>query len=169
MLVYEKESGGARHLFGNYSGNVPTADDPQLTYKDYDGDVISPVANDTYVDGGSADGVQRIKRLSDGKIVNVFIGDHAIIGEVVTPKVVKKIAVTTKPTKLEYAKNDTLDLTGMVVTGTYSDGDTFTIASDAYTTSPVDGATLDTAGSVTVTVTHTASSKTASFKVTVTE
>lgn len=167
MLIYEKTVDNATHLYGTL-GNIPGNSDNQLVYKDYDGDTLTIVAGDSYVDGGSANGIQRIVRLSDGKDVNVFIGDDCVIGQVVTPKVIKKIVITTKPTKLEYVVDDKLDLTGLVVSAVYADGDTVALES-GYTTSPADDSTLDTAGTVKVTVTHTESSKTASFNVTVTE
>jgi len=85
MLVYEKKvaEGGElkRHLFGTL-GNIPADADVQLTYKDNNGSAITPVANDKYVDNGTKDKVQRMKRLSDDKGVNVFIGDTCIIGDV---------------------------------------------------------------------------------------
>lgn len=169
MLIYEKyveetvdgNTVLVRHLFGT-DANVPAVGDEQLVYEDADGDVITPVDGDTYVDGGSANGIQRIKRLSDDKAVNVLLDDEVIIGEV-AEKVVKSIKVKTKPTKLTYAVNETLDLTGMVVQATYEDGDKENV--DGYTTDPADGATLDTTGDVTVTVTY--EEKTTTFKVTV--
>ena len=167
MLIYGKTVDNATHLYGTL-GAIPSNSDNQLVYKDYDGDVITPVSGDSYVDGGSANGIQRIIRKSDGKVVNVFIGDNCVIGQVVTPKVIKKIVITTKPTKLEYDVNDKLDLTGLVVSAVYADGDIVALES-GYTTSPADDSTLDTAGTVKVTVTHTESSKTASFNVTVVE
>ena len=168
MLIYGKTVDNATHLYGTL-GAIPSNSDNQLVYKDYDGDVITLVSGDSYVDGGSANGIQRIIRKSDGKVVNVFIGDACVIGEVVTPKVIKKIVITTKPTKLEYVVDDKLDLTGLVVSAVYADGDSVAIAGTAYTTSPADDSVLDTAGTVKVTVTHTESSKTASFNVTVVE
>ncbi len=62
------------------------------------------------------------------------------------------IEVTT-PTKTTYKVGEALDLSGMVVTATYSDGSTAEIT-DGYTTSPVNGSALNTAGTVTVTVTY---------------
>jgi len=73
------------------------------------------------------------------------------------------IAVTTKPTTLSYNQGDTLNLTGMVVTATYSDSTTAAVT--GYTTNPANGSALSTSGTTTVTVTY--SGKTASFTVTV--
>lgn len=160
MIIYEKVVNGERHLFGNYSGNVPTSNDPQLVYKDHDGDVITPVANDTYSDN-SKNGKQGIKRASDGKDVNVFIGDHCVIGEVVA-KVVKSIRIKTAPTRVNYNVGDALDLAGLVVEATYSDGDKADVI--GYTTSPEAGAFLQ-ASDTKVTVTY--QDKTAQFDIVV--
>ena len=167
MFIYEKTTDNTSHLYGTL-GTIPSVSDNQLVYKDNDGDTLTIVANDTYIDGGSSGGIQRIIRKSDNKAVNVCIGDTCVIGEI-EEKIITTIKVTTKPTKLTYVKDETLDLTGMVVTATYEDGDTAILDSDTYTTSPANGATLDTAGSITITVTHTASSKTCTFSVTVTD
>ena len=68
----------------------------------------------------------------------------------------------TAPTKVAYTTADTaLDLAGMVVTATYSDGSTKAIAT-GYTVSTVD---FSTTGEKTVTVTY--EGKTATFKITV--
>ena len=60
------------------------------------------------------------------------------------------IAVTEMPNKTEYFVGDTLDLTGMVVTATYSDGSTKAVTN--YTTSPGQGGKLNYAQEVTVQV-----------------
>jgi len=73
------------------------------------------------------------------------------------------IEVTTNPTKTVYYQNDTLDTTGIVVTGTYSDASTGDVTSEC-TFSPT---TLSTVGTQTITVTHTDSEKTCTFDVTV--
>lgn len=159
MLVYEKKVEGTRHLYGKVEGTIPAADDVQLTYKDAEGQELELVEKDTYKD----DGKGGIYRVSDKAAVNVFIGDTQIIGDEV--EVVLKSIEVTAPTKVTYSVDDTLDLTGMVVKEVYSDGTKKTITT-GYTTSPVDGATL-AATDTKVTVTHTASSKTAEFTITV--
>jgi hypothetical protein len=78
---------------------------------------------------------------------------------------VSSIAVTTMPTTTTYTTGDALDLSGMVVTATMSDGSTQVVPSSDYTTSPASGATLNTVGTQTVTV--TSSGKTTNFTVTV--
>ena len=160
MLVYEKKVDNARHLFGNATGTAPTVDDPQLTYKDSDGDTLTIVDGDSYID----DGKGGIIRKSDNKEVNVFIGETQIIGGEIEEKIVTGIEVT-PPTKVEYTEGDKLDLTGMVVKEVYSDGDKATITT-GYTTDPADEEVLATTDTKVI-VTHTASSKTAEFAITV--
>lgn len=70
------------------------------------------------------------------------------------PKNLLSIAVTTMPTKTAYTVGETLDLTGCVVTATYSDGSTKDVTS-LCTFSPADGDTLEEAGAVTVGVSYT--------------
>lgn len=69
-------------------------------------------------------------------------------------KELASIAVTTPPTVTEYDEGDTLDLTGMVVTATFSDGTTGVVTNDC-TFSPADGDTLavsDTTISISLTM-----------------
>ncbi len=79
-------------------------------------------------------------------------------------KTLSSIAVTTQPTKTEYTVGDALDLTGCVVTATYSDNTTANVTSSC-TFSPANGAKLETAGTQKVSVSY--EGKTASFDVTV--
>lgn len=83
----------------------------------------------------------------------------------VAPRTLQSIAVTKNPTKTSYVIGQTLDTTGIVVTGTYDSGDPADLTSEC-TFSPT---TLDVAGEQAITVTHTPSGKTASFNVTVAE
>ncbi|MCL2843787.1 MAG: DUF4982 domain-containing protein, partial [Oscillospiraceae bacterium] len=84
----------------------------------------------------------------------------------VTAPVVSGIAVTTQPT-LTYTVGDTLDLSGLVVTLTYNNGDTRTVAfadfaANGLTVSPAAGTALAlTHNGTPVTITHTASNETA--------
>lgn len=83
-----------------------------------------------------------------------------------TPVTLTSIAVTTPPTKTSYTTGESLDLTGMVVTATYSDSSTADITS--YTTSPAADAVLDSEGAITVTVIASEdTSITTTFQVTV--
>ena len=138
MLVYEKKVDGTRHLFGKVEGTIPAANDTQLTYKDTDGTTITPELSDTYLN----DGHGGIIRKSDGEAINVFIGETQIIGGDIPPAQMVSITVT-PPTKTSYVEGDTLDLTGMVVTGHLSNEETIDITEDC-SASPADGATLTT-------------------------
>ncbi len=81
------------------------------------------------------------------------------------PVVLESISVTTPPTKTTYTAGETLDLAGLVVTANYSDNSSSAITE--YTTTPAAGATLDTPGTVTVTVSFTVGevTKTTTFDV----
>ena len=138
MLVYEKKVDGTRHLFGKVEGTIPAADDTQLTYKDTDGTTITPELSDTYLN----DGHGGIIRKSDGEAINVFIGETQIIGGDIPPAQMVSITVT-PPTKTSYVEGNTLDLTGMVVTGHLSNEETIDITKDC-SASPAAGATLTT-------------------------
>ena len=83
-------------------------------------------------------------------------------------RVLTGLSITTQPAKTSYYKGDTLDLTGMVATATFSSGATEDVTS-LCTTSPASGTTLSTLGSQTVTVSYTENgvTKTASFTVSV--
>ena len=71
------------------------------------------------------------------------------------------ISIDSTNVKKDYKQDDKLDLTGLVVTANYSDG-TATNVTD-YTVNPVNGTTLSTIGTQTITVTY--EGKTASFGV----
>jgi hypothetical protein len=64
------------------------------------------------------------------------------------------LTVTTPPTVTSYTQGDALDLSGMQVTATYTDGSTKDVTADV-TTSPANGTTLDTVGPQTVQVSYT--------------
>ena len=161
MLIYEKIVNGVRQLFGSATG-IPASTDTQVVYKDADGDTITPVPNDTYLD----DGKGGIIRKSDDKFVAAFVGNTCVIPNAEwTPaeKVLVSIKVTKKPTKLIYTVGEALDLTGIKVQGTYASGDKEDVTASC-TFSPASGATLSTTDTK---VTVTCSSKTAEFAITV--
>ena len=85
------------------------------------------------------------------------------------PVVLEALAVTSPPAKTVYAKGETLDLSGLIVTATLSDGTVTHVTQ--YTTSPAAGTVLGTAGSTHVSISYTQGSitKTAGFNVEVTE
>ncbi|WP_419025898.1 DUF6273 domain-containing protein [Emergencia sp.] len=83
-------------------------------------------------------------------------------------RALQSIAVTTKPTKLSYYKNETLNLAGMAVTATFTSG-AKEIVTASCTSSPAAGTALQTLGNKTVTVSYVERgvTKTASFTISV--
>jgi hypothetical protein len=77
------------------------------------------------------------------------------------------IGVITMPTKTTYTAGEALDLSGMVVRATYSDGSMATVT--GWTSTPANGAVLSTTGPNLVTISYTEGSvtKTTTFNVTV--
>jgi uncharacterized repeat protein (TIGR02543 family) len=106
-------------------------------------------------------------RSSDGRKEGTF-EVHRIDPRIFRP-VLESIVVSTLP-KTSYIVGEALDLTGIIVKATYSNGDTCVLADDAYTTVPVNGGALITVGSQTITVSYTEKSvtETDSFEITVT-
>lgn len=82
-------------------------------------------------------------------------------------RVLSSIAITTQPTKRNYTKGEALNLSGMVVKATFNSGNSAVVTS--YTTSPANGSTLSTIGTIAVTVSYSENgvTKTASTTVTV--
>ena len=72
--------------------------------------------------------------------------------QAITVASVTGLAVKTAPTTVKYRIGDYLDLTGLVLTATYSDEDTKDITD--FTASPIDGSALDAAGNVDVTLSY---------------
>jgi hypothetical protein len=95
-------------------------------------------------------------------------GKTATFTVTVTPSVLQSIAVTSQPTKTTYWTGDTLDISGLGVTGAYSDG---TAKAETVNAANITGPGLSgdkkltTAGPQTLTV--TINGKTATFTVTV--
>lgn len=88
--------------------------------------------------------------------------------QITVTRVLQSIAVTTPPNKVSYDQNSALDLTGMVVTATYTSGAT-EVVTGSCTSSPAAGTVLSTLGSQDVTISYTEGgiTKTASFTVSV--
>lgn len=82
-------------------------------------------------------------------------------------RVLSSIAITTQPSKRNYTTGETLNLSGMVVKATFNSGNSAVVT--GYTTSPANGSTLSTTGTITVTVSYSENgvTKTASTTVTV--
>ena len=83
-------------------------------------------------------------------------------------RVLTGLSITTQPAKTSYYKGDALDLTGMVVTATFSSGASEDVTSGC-SFNPAAGSALSSYGTVTVTVTYTENgvTKTSSFTVSV--
>ena len=94
-------------------------------------------------------------------ITVTYGGKSATFGVTVNNDVIKSISVKTKPSKLNYNVNDTLNTAGLSLTATYNSGKTETVSS-GFTCSPTK---LTTAGQQTITVTY--QGKTTTFVVTV--
>ena len=84
----------------------------------------------------------------------------------VTERIVQSIEITANPAKMSYVVGQEFDQTGMVVTATYDNGDPADVTSEC-TFSP--SVFEETGESVTVTVTHNPSQKTATLNVKVIE
>jgi uncharacterized repeat protein (TIGR02543 family) len=86
-----------------------------------------------------------------------------------TPAVKTLTGITLNASAVEknYTQNETLDLTGLIVTANYNDSTSAPVTD--YTSNPADGATLSSTGQITVTVSYTEGdvTKTASFIVNV--
>jgi hypothetical protein len=93
--------------------------------------------------------------------------DVTVTAEFEDKPVLESISITEEPAKTAYTVGEILDLSGLEVTAHYSDGTDAPVAE--YTTEPAEGSTLDTEGTVTVTVSYTEEgvTKTADFSVTV--
>lgn len=65
------------------------------------------------------------------------------------------ISVTTPPTKTAYVTGESLDLTGLVVTATFSDSSTEVINGSSYSATPANGSILSTVGTTTITISYT--------------
>lgn len=81
-------------------------------------------------------------------------------------RMLSSIAITTQPTKRNYTKGETLNLSGMVVKATFNSGNSAVVTS--YTTSPANGSTLSTTGTITVTVSYSENGVTRTASTTVT-
>ena len=84
-------------------------------------------------------------------------------------RVLTGISITTVPTKTDYVKGESLDLSGMVVTASYNSGASEDVTS-LCTSSPAGGSAISTTGSMTVTVSYAENgvTKSATFKINVT-
>jgi hypothetical protein len=80
----------------------------------------------------------------------IYVGQQLRIPQVAV--VLDSIVVSVLPGKVQYTVGDVLDLTGLVVTAVYSNGDTRAVS--GYTVIPVSGAVLSSAGVQNVSVSY---------------
>lgn len=81
----------------------------------------------------------------------------------VSEAAVSKIEITSKPTKTVYTVGESLDLTGLVIKATKTDGSVQENITTGFTTSP--SGAFSTAGDITVTVTYSGATATFTVKV----
>ncbi len=96
--------------------------------------------------------------------ITIVYGNKTLSQPITVNKVLSSISLT-GPTKTNYNKGETLNLNGLVVTAHYNSGATENVTS--YTTNPANGATLNTLGNQSVTVSYTVNgvTKTATFEI----
>ena len=105
-----------------------------------------------------------LKTVGENDVTITYEGKTASF-KITVSKLLTGIELNTENVKKEYAYNDNLDLTCLVVTAKYNDNSTAVV--NEYTTDPANGAALTNLGENTVTVTY--QEKIASFKITVTK
>lgn len=88
-----------------------------------------------------------------GRTFTMPAEDVLVTAEFEDKPVLTSITVTTPPAKTEYTVGDALDLSGIVVTASYSDNTSAVVT--GYTTTPESGTTFDTEGTKTITVSYT--------------
>ena len=99
--------------------------------------------------------------------ISILYDTQSTTQPITVTRVLSFISIVSEPTTKVYEKGDTLNLSGLVVKAIYNSGAELNISD--YTTSPEENSTLDTLGSVTVTVSYTENSimKETSFSITV--
>lgn len=179
-MISVRGSGGSRKIVIPTSVKI-TAPPTKTTYTAGEAlDLTGMVVTAEYSDGTSKDitsectfapaaGTVLYENIDKINIAWVWEGqvNYSATQAITVNRVLQSIAITTPPTKTAYNKNETLDLAGMVVTATFSSGQTAAVT--GYTTSPAAGAALGMLGNQTVTVSYTERgvTKTASFTVSV--
>lgn len=88
-----------------------------------------------------------------GRTFTMPAEDVLVTAEFEDKPVLESISVTTPPNKAVYTVGEALDLTGLVVTASYTGGTTKAVT--GYTTAPETGFVFDTEGSKTINVSYT--------------
>ena len=179
-MIGRTNAGGGKSVFP--TGIAVTTPPTKTTYTAGDSlDLTGIVVTANYSDGSTKDITSEcafspasgtVVYENNDKIAVSWTWENTITYQTTQSITVKRVltglSITTQPAKTSYYKGDTLDLTGMVATATFSSGATEDVTS-LCTTSPASGTTLSTLGSQTVTVSYTENgvTKTASFTVSV--
>jgi hypothetical protein len=127
-----------------------------LTYNDNSTETITLPSSDVTVSGFDA------TQVKVQTITLTYEGKTATFDVEVIAKVISSIAVTTKPTKLEYIEGQSLDVIGGVLTATYNDNSTETVNLKSENVK-VSGFDATQTGKQTITVEY--GGKTATFEV----
>ena len=150
-FIYEaKKDGDSKRELYQATGAAPAAADVKLTYVDDDGSAYTPETGMSYFDDGKG-GIKD----KEGAEVYVKAGDDLVIPQGYTPTipVLQSIAVKTAPTKVTYTAGDKLDLKGLVIEATYTDGSKAVIRKKELSFSPAEGTVLATTNTK-VTITY---------------
>jgi hypothetical protein len=133
-------------------------------------DISGLVVTGTYANGTTKQETVNLSNISgydanttDTKTLTVRVGGKtATFTVTVNDTALQSIAITSQPTKTVYTQGEALDLSGLVVTGTYADG---TSKTETVGIANVRGYNANTTGQQSLTV--TLNGKTATFTVTV--
>ena len=111
------------------------------------------------------DDTRFIKYYSSGSDFRAYTSSNGAVVQLYKKKdvVATALEVATAPTKINYKKGETLDLTGLVLDATV--GGNHVDVTSGYTASPANGATLNTVGAQTVTLSYGGQSTTQTIHV----
>ena len=158
-------------IFAAYNGTPVSQNTPldnlkaNLTvmaqYSDSTGKTLAPA--DYALSGTLAVGTNTITVTYEGKTATFTVTVYAVPSKTLT-----SITLNIASVKTSYKQNEPLDLSGILVTAAYSDSTSAAVT--GYTSSPANGATLSTAGTIIVTFSYTEGTVTrnADFTITVT-
>lgn len=145
-----------------YNANGGTGTTPAKIYKDA-AETFTSAASNTFTppttgkqfkEWNTADGGTGGTSYAAGAMVTMPASNLTLyaIWEDIPAATLESIEITTLPTKLVYTVGDSLDITGMVVTGTYSDSSTSTLSVTAADVSGFDSSAPAASQTLTVTI-----------------
>lgn len=152
-----------------------TIDTPPTKTTYYEGemlDLTGLVVEASYDDESTLDvtkacktDINRPLKASDAKVV-ISVGEHEVEQSITVVEIkVESISVTKNPTKTEYVKGETFDMSGLEITATYTDGSTV-LKTEEASYSPDQFTPLETTDTA-ITVSY--GGKTTTILITVTE